>query len=152
MKVFQTVQKRYATVGIRPSNHSITQNPLFRRRALGGCLFFLCYYISQFVYILHVANDFMQYIECVCELYASAIVFVWFMTIALKRDLLFQYIDYIEKSIDTSMMTLNYNFFLKINQFHIFQDVNIRNLKPCSLKPMNKWNVWVKLFSICWWK
>lgn len=61
------------------------------------------------MYIYHVADDFMEYIECVCELYASAVVFVCFMTIALKRDLLSQNIDNIEKFIDTSMMKLNSN-------------------------------------------
>lgn len=106
MKIFRTIRKRYAIVGITPLNQTTQKLPISERVFFGG-LFFFCYYVSQFVYIIYVANDFMEYIECICELYASAIVFVCFVTIVFKRNLLFQNIDNMEKLIDISMMALN---------------------------------------------
>lgn len=142
MKIFRTVRKRYEILGITPTNQSIQKSSI-SERVIAGCLFFLCYYVSQFLYIYYVANDFMEYIECICELYASAIVFVCFATIVFKRNLLFQSIGNIEKLIDTSMAAVDYIIHDSKDLSAIcmqFKDVSIRNQKHCSLGPISRWN------------
>lgn len=98
MKIFQTVQKYYAILGISPSN---SKYPI-SERVFFGFLLFGCSATSQFVYIFHVANGLIEYMECVGSICGGIIIFVCFLAIVLRKTTLFKSIDSIEKLIDTS--------------------------------------------------
>lgn len=100
MKIFQTIRKQYAIVGISSSNQS-TQKYLFNERILIIFILFGCTIVSQFVYI-YVANSFMDCVDCVFSLSAGIIVCVCFLAIVFRRATLFECIDSIEKLIDSS--------------------------------------------------
>lgn len=111
MKIFQFLQTQYAIVGIVPPSDQSSKLNLFARRIV--CNSLLCFTIvSQFVYIFYVANDFMEYVECVCAFSASTILFVWFLAIVHREATLFENIDSIEKLIDTSKMSIFCNQFI----------------------------------------
>lgn len=100
MKILQKVQKQFALVGISPSSDHSTE--LFNKKIFVG--FFLYGYpiVSQIIYIVQVANGFIEYVECVCATAASTIVFVCFASIVLRKAAVFKLIDDVEKLIDTS--------------------------------------------------
>lgn len=101
IKIFQRVREQYAIIGISPSNQSNQKFP-FSKRVFLGFLSFSCTTVSQFVYILYVANDFMECMECVCSLSGTIILFVCFAAIVFRKAKLFDSIDNIEKLIDSS--------------------------------------------------
>lgn len=107
MEIFQTAQTHFAVLGIRPSNQT-TRKYSDNRKILFGFLLFVCNAVSQFVYIVHVANGFMEFMDCICATSGSTIVFVGFTTIVFKRTLLFENIDNLQKLIDTSKPFLSY--------------------------------------------
>lgn len=102
MKIFRTVQKYYAIVGIRSTDKSTESNSIFNKRVAFGSLVSGYNIVSQFLYIIYVADDFLEYIECVCATFASIIIFVNFAAIALRKNTLFEIIDKVESLIDTS--------------------------------------------------
>lgn len=102
MKIFQTIQRQYAILGITSTSNESIGKYSFNRRMLLGFILFACTTASQLMYICCVANDFMEYIECVGVISGSIIVFVCFAAIAFKRILLFDNIDKMEKHIDSS--------------------------------------------------
>lgn len=101
MKVFQRLQKQYAILGVTLSNQEL---PLNAVRLSFGFLSFVYIYISKFIYTLHVANGFLEYLNCACSMCANLIVFVCFATIISKRTLLFQCIENAEKLFDSSKL------------------------------------------------
>lgn len=86
---------------------------------------------SQLVYISCVANDFMEYMECVGVISGNIIVFVCFAAIVFKRSSLFENIDKIEKHIDLSKAVSSLYFvgdLVKVNfmlEICNFQNVNV---------------------------
>lgn len=101
MIVFESVQKHYATLGIT-SSHQWTQKFPLSPRVLLGFLLFAYLIVSQLVYIFFVADDFMEYVECVTATSGSSIIFVCFMAIVFRKETMFKCIAIIEKFIDTS--------------------------------------------------
>lgn len=101
MKVFQTIQKQYAILGINSSNQFTLQLPISKRVFFGFSSFF--YGIgSQFVYIYFVANGFMEYMDCICSISAAVIMCVCMAAVVFRKAILFECIDDIEKLINTS--------------------------------------------------
>lgn len=118
MKIFRTIQKRFAIVGI---GHNIAHKRIFF-----GFSIFACATISQVMYIFRTANDFMAYIEGVCWISGSFIVSVCFTTILFKRKILFESIHSYEKFLDTSE-PISYSYILMNNSYPIqLQKSNFR--------------------------
>lgn len=102
MRIFQRIQRQYAILGIRPSKRWLQNDLPFNGRIALGFSLFACLICSQFVYIIYVANDFMEYIECICSVSGAIITFVCFAAVVYRRTTLFDGIGDIEKLIDTS--------------------------------------------------
>lgn len=100
MKIFRTVQKIYAIVGISSTNQS--SDLLFNKRVAFGSLLSGCTIISQSLYVFRVSNGFMEYMECICSTFASILIFIGFMVLVFNRTLLFESMNKIESFIDTS--------------------------------------------------
>lgn len=102
MKIFRTVQRQYAILGI--TSHELTSFESFNQISLVavGISLFGWIIFSQFMYIFYVATDFIEYMECSCSISAGIIVFICFAAIVLKRSLLFETIDNLEKLIQIS--------------------------------------------------
>lgn len=108
MKIFQFLQKQLAIAGICNATSNESTINLARMTIVGGVLFYCV--ISLFVYIIHVASGFMEYVECICVASGSIILFVWFAAIVYQKTALFECIDKIQKLIDTSEShLLNYS-------------------------------------------
>lgn len=102
MKIFQTVRRQYAILGIiRTSNQSIQKYP-FTKTVFFGLSSVGCLIISQFMYIFYEANGFMDYINAICATSVTIIIFVCIAAIAFKRTVLFEHYDKIETLLDTS--------------------------------------------------
>lgn len=101
MKIFQIVQRRYATLGISPSQQSPRKYP-FNGRILFGFLLFAYVISSQTVNIFEMDASFMGYVECFCSFSGTVLLLVAFAAIVLRKNLLFKTIDNMEKLIDTS--------------------------------------------------
>lgn len=102
MKIFKTLQKHCAVLGINRSSSQSSQKCPLNERVLFGLLLFGWNIFSHFMFILFVANDFMEYMVCICSLSGCIILSVGFASIIFKKSLLFDCIDHIEKFIDSS--------------------------------------------------
>lgn len=102
MKVFQFLQKQFAFVGITISSKQSTIFNTFNGRVAFGFILNGCAIVEQSMYVIHVANGFMEYMECINSASGTIIIFVWYAAIALKKATLFEIIDKFEKLIDTS--------------------------------------------------
>lgn len=100
MKIFYAIQNQYTALGISLSNRW-TQKYSWIERQL-PFLLFGCITFSHLMYIFDVANEFMEYVNCISTTAASTIIFVCFMAIVLRKATLFENIDNLEKLIDTS--------------------------------------------------
>lgn len=92
MRIFNTVQNSYAILGISSPNQS-KKNLLL---VLFIFLLYACNFVSLYVYIFYVANDFMEYIEIANWSSGSVIIFVCFVAIVFRKDKLFKAIDDME--------------------------------------------------------
>lgn len=101
MKIFKIVQEHYVTLGISPSQSS-TQKLAIGKEILYGFMLMGYFITSQFVYIYLVANSFFEYIEIICALSGTIIVFICFVIIVLKKTTVFECINLTEKLINTS--------------------------------------------------
>lgn len=116
MKIFRAVQKQYAILGVS-SSHQPNQKCPLNRRELFCFLIFGCLLVSHFVYLMRVASDFMEYMECLLSTSAGFIASVCFAAVALRKTTLFESIGAIEQLIDTSECSNEYfsfNFILGI--------------------------------------
>lgn len=127
MKIFKIVQKNYATLGIS-ALHRSNQKYSFNGRLLFGFLSHGFFIISQFVYIFNVTDGFMEYMETICIISGTILMFICLMTIVFKRDLLFEVIDNIEKFIETSVQYSRY-----ISRFHKNKMIRIKFHRNCIL-------------------
>lgn len=98
MKIFRTLQRQYAILGVYPS----AQKYPFNARVFFGFLLLGCVSVSQFVYIFLVADGFMEYMECVCSTFTTFIIIVCLAAVISRKTTLFESIDDIEQYIDTS--------------------------------------------------
>lgn len=160
IKIFAKVRRQYAilTALLQPA-----QSSQFSKRILFGFSLFVYVIASQVIYIFYVANDFMEYIECISSTSGGTLIFVCFAAIVFKRNLLFKSIDNIERFIDTSKMVSNrYLWFfmgfmghsvtlsLLVNNFLCyFQGVNTQDQRHSSWESLRWWNKWANLFP--WW-
>lgn len=101
MKIFQTIRGFCEILGISSENQSIAKYP-FNERELLGFTIFACCVVSQFLYIFHVANGFMEYMGCICVTFGNIIIFISFVDFVFKKTLLFHSFDNIENLIDAS--------------------------------------------------
>lgn len=104
MKIFQTVRKQYAIVGISSSPRLAKYNSFSNKISFVNFCFLLygCLITSQFVYIFGVANGFMDYIVCVSSTSSSIILLVCFAAIVFRKTILFDCMDNMEQLINTS--------------------------------------------------
>lgn len=94
MKIFQTVRKQYAVLGVSSSNQPFNGKVLIS-------LLYLGFIISlQIVYTFQVANGLMEYVDCISSIFSIIVLFISLATIASKKTLLFESIDKIEKLIN----------------------------------------------------
>lgn len=101
MKVFTNTQRYFAAVGICSSNEPTRELALNNRILFGFSLFGLTI-ACQFMFILYVADDFMEYMDCGCSLSATITMFVCFAADVTKRATLFGCIHNIERLIAAS--------------------------------------------------
>lgn len=101
MKIFETIQRHYNSLGIS-SSHQLIQKYPFNARIFIGFLIFGVNAVSQFIYIVFVASDFMEYMNVICASSGSTIIFVCYAAIVYKKNRLFKTIDNIEQLIDSS--------------------------------------------------
>lgn len=106
MKILKIVQKHYAILGIDRPTHQSNQKYPFGIRVFCGFLLYAYFIVSLLAYILYVANDFMEYIECICTVSGNMIIFVCFAAVVFRKITLFGMIDNIEKFMNTSKTEL----------------------------------------------
>lgn len=102
MKICKTVKSYFAILGICPSSDQSIQSFPFDGTVFCGFLLFGCLIFSHFVYIVQLADGFMEYMECACETSATIIMFVCFAAISFRSELIFENINNFEKLIDAS--------------------------------------------------
>lgn len=116
MKILQTIQRQFALLDIVPSN----QTHRLSNKILLGFSSILCSIVSQLMYIFRVASGIMDYMGCICSMFASINMFVSFAAIVSKRALIFQNLETIENLIDSSKTvscSVIHNFLIWI-EFH----------------------------------
>lgn len=101
MIIFEIVQRYYGALGICPSHQSTSKFP-FNERVFAGFLIFGSCIVLHAMYIVHVANDFIEYVECSCSLSATIIIFVCFLAAVFKRTELFESINNTKELIESS--------------------------------------------------
>lgn len=101
MKIFEIVQRNYATLGIS-SSHQSTQKYPFNKRELFGFILFACTTVLQYVGTFHDSSNFMEFMVSVCATSGGTLIFVFFLAIVFRKTTLFQSIEHIEKVIDSS--------------------------------------------------
>lgn len=104
MEILQTVQKNYAILGISPPHHS-NQRLSFNKKVLFGFLSIGSLIFSQAMFIFYVASGFMEYMDSICAISATIVVFICFATIVLRKTKLFEMIENIKKQIGASKAT-----------------------------------------------
>lgn len=125
MKIFETVRKHYAILGISPSNQW-SQNRPFDGKILLGFLLFGCNLASQTVYIYRVADDFKEYMMCICSISATFTMFVCFAAVFYRKAQLFECFGNMEKSIDARKTVWSHHYCARLNGQ--FQAQNILNI------------------------
>lgn len=112
MKIFNIIKRQYATLGVSPSNQWTQKHP-FNGKVSFGFSLFAYLFLSQLMYIFHVANNFMEYMVSICSVSAGTIIFLCFAAIVFRKTKLFACIDSMEKVLETSE-----SFKLIIPKFH----------------------------------
>lgn len=111
MKIFQKLRIQYAILGVSAS-HQLTQQSPINKRILFVLVLFVCFVLSQFVY-LRAANNFMDFMDCISTMSGGIIMFVCFVAIVCRKATLFESIKSIEKLIGISenyfYVTIDYN-------------------------------------------
>lgn len=100
MKIFEVVQRNYATLGISLENPWTQKYPWIEQ--VLPFLLFGAIIFSHLMYIFYLANGFMEYVNCVCTTAATTIIFVCIMAVVLRKTTLFESIENLGKPIDTS--------------------------------------------------
>lgn len=108
MKILKTVQNHYATLGVS-SSKQLTKKYPFSERVFFGFFLFVYLLVSELVYIYYVAIGFMEYMDCICTISTSIIIFVCFMAIVHRKTTLFESIENLEKLIETSEPLLSFH-------------------------------------------
>lgn len=101
MKIFKAIQRRYATLGFSPSNQTTERWPV-NKRILAALLLLAYLILAQLVHLFSFASGFMEYVVSITLTSASFITFVSFAAIVYRKTTLFDCIENIEKTIETS--------------------------------------------------
>lgn len=120
MKIFQTVQTHYATLGISFLNRSASSS----KRVNFGFLSFGCIFVSQSWYTFHVASSFMEYVEGICASSGTTINFACFAAIVFRKATLFETIDNFERLINTRNFRIGYIHKFYRNSMPRFEQIN----------------------------
>lgn len=155
MKTFEVVRNHYAILGICSPNQSTQKTPI-SGKVLVGILLFECCIASQLAYIFSEADDFMEYVICICTTVATIATFASFVAIAFNRNLIFRCIDYFGKFIDESELAFNLVFggFIEVGVKSHFktgivyfrtwrpksEGTSIENKSPCRTIEWNYFN------------
>ena len=95
MKIFQTIQRNYAILGISPEQLTHPKF-LFNGKMLMCFLFSIFYMLSSFAYIFYVATTFEQYIECITTAFGGIIISICIGAVVFKMNKLFEIIKNVE--------------------------------------------------------
>lgn len=119
MKIFQTVQANYKLLGISPtqSSHHFPYNP----KIFLSFVNFGLSMASYIMYLIQVAENFKEYIECVTTLSALFIIVVCYGAVVFNIKGTFENIDGMEKVIKMRKS-------IPINSFY-YEDFEITKLK-----------------------
>lgn len=102
MEIFIGIRKQYAMLGIRPSSDQSHETVPFNGRILFGFVFFAWVIPSQLVYILVVANGFIDYVVCVLTISSAVIYFVCFAAVVFRQSTMFEAFDHLQTFVDAS--------------------------------------------------
>ena len=123
MKVFETVLKQYALIGInRYEKDQPSQGSVFNKRILCGYFLLGNAMNSGFLYMIYEASDFLEYVECSLYTLGSYVPITCLSTVVFNKATLFECFDEIEKLIDASKEIFIFmicNFAKKIIEFQM---------------------------------
>lgn len=100
MKLFQTIQRKFAILGISP-DQSI-QNCPFNQEIILVYIIYGSACIMSNVYLFHEAQNFEEYTNNIYITTAATMLLFFFTIIINKMANLFEFIDNVEKLIDSS--------------------------------------------------
>lgn len=100
IKTFQTAQKIFATLGIRPS-FAMQPYP-FNVRILIGSLILGATMICNLLYVLNDAKTFAEYTQCAYYLTTELLVLFYLLVVILKVKNIFEFIDSCDRLVNTS--------------------------------------------------
>lgn len=96
MKIFYTIQKQYALLGICSLPQSTKNRPFHHTAVHFNFVSLTSVIVSQFLYTFRESIGFMEYIEEVCAAAGSIIIFICLAAIVSRKTTLFNGIDNFE--------------------------------------------------------
>lgn len=96
MEIFQTIRRHLTLLGI-----DATQSAL-NWKLLLGFLLFGDVTIGCALYLVYLAETMIEYMQCFCVISGTIEIGLCFVATVLQKQLLFDYIDHVEKLINTS--------------------------------------------------
>lgn len=133
MKIFQTIQKNHAIVGIVPRK----QNQSFNGRLVVTFSLFGLSFTSSAIFLFYKANSFLDYSNNMYITTGQAMLFIVCTIIIFKKAKLFQFIDHLEKSLNQSKLDSMYFFDVHSNILNLSYFVG---LKLCTQAIYEKTN------------
>lgn len=100
MEIFQANKKYFAILGL--TANQLVQTHLYNKKKIGGVFIFCLSIVSHILNILVVANNFMEYIECISTTYSVIVVATSYFTIAFNTEKLFEIFDSTEQLVNKS--------------------------------------------------
>ena len=100
MKLFQSVQKSFAVLGITP-NESIRTDP-YNRNIWKSFIVYSLTNVLNFAFFFLEANSFREYTEILFVYSCTMTIFIGFAIAAIQKKKLFNYINNCEKTINES--------------------------------------------------
>lgn len=135
MKLFQTVQRNFAALGIR------TNQPKFNKNLAKSCFIYYFSFFMSIRFLFFEAKTFLEYTSSIYLTTALLVIFTYFTIFILKLEKFFELIDNLEKFFDKSILCSEYDLagqniidFLPIFASNIFQSVKIHHQKQFMTK------------------
>lgn len=140
MKIFQTIQKNHAKVGISP-----TQNRAVNKRIVVTFLLFGLTFVSSVTFLFRDANTFIDYSNNMYITTGQAMIFIVYAIVTFNMVKLFGSIDNLEELINQSKFGMSYSCInSNILYLCVAQDWNSVQ-KQSMKKPIDKLKNGVKL-------
>lgn len=98
MKLFQTIQNKFAILGI--SSHQSTQEQPFNQRIILVYLIYGCSCILSNVYLFRKAQTVEEYTNCIYIATATTMLTLFFSIVVYKMPKLFKYIENVENIVE----------------------------------------------------